>query len=43
MSWCAKWQQKFGYPVEAPNNKHQKANKFQMVQIPNRKKAFGSL
>jgi len=29
MKLCAKWQQKFGYVVEAPNYKHQITNKFQ--------------
>jgi hypothetical protein len=28
---CAKWQQKFGYAVEAPNYKHQIPNN---IQIP---------
>jgi hypothetical protein len=40
---CAKWQQKFGYAVEAPNYKHQITNKFQWSKFQTEEKRFDHL
>jgi len=43
MKLCAKWQQKFGYAVEAPNYKRQITDKFQWSKFQTEEKRFGHL
>jgi hypothetical protein len=41
MKLCAKWQQKFGYALEAPNYKHQTPNNIE-ISISNDRNGFVS-